>query len=120
MNAILQALFHIKAFREAVHETAIPAEQEENAVIQGLQGVFAGLESPDGQSAVSTRELLEALDVDEDAQQDITEFSGALRGRLEPAMGGTYVRLFEGTQESVVRGPDGALGSPRTETFHTL
>lgn len=70
MNALLQCLFHLPAFRKRVYQ-----HQSPSAVIQALQKLFYGMQTK--QSGVNTRELIEALGRSEwqsQTQQDVVEF----------------------------------------------
>ena len=80
MNALLQCLFHLPAFRKLVYQHQSPSD-----VIQALQRLFYGMQTK--QTGVNTRELIEALGRSEwqcQIQQDVVDFLRCLFRLLDP------------------------------------
>ena len=126
MNSLLQTLFHLGAFRQAVY--SMPTEQDlktgKNSIPLALQRVFYRLQY--GNKSVSTTELTKSFgwDVaDGFTQHDVQELNRVLCDNLEQKMKGTcsegtIADLFKGTSESYVSCTDIDFTSKRKEEFY--
>ncbi|TYZ61201.1 hypothetical protein PybrP1_005954 [[Pythium] brassicae (nom. inval.)] len=126
MNSLLQTLFHLRAFRQAVYETPSAQEDTHDSVSLALQRVFYRLQTK--RSAVSTKELTRSFgwsQIDAFMQHDVQELYRILCDRLEEKMKHTRVdralqRLFEGKVRSFVECVHVDFRSFRDESFYDL
>lgn len=127
LNALLQMLFHLSAFRKAVY--LLPVVQDvpvDGSTTLALQSVFHDLQVHD--SEVSTRALTKAFgwtSADAFMQQDVQEMMRVLLDKLEEKMAGTEVdgeikRLFCGQLRSFIRCVDVTYESARDEDYYDL
>lgn len=125
LNSLLQTLFLIGRFRQAVF--SIPVTHERSlSVANSLQQVMRDLES--SPSAVSTKVVYEALGWDFNdinTQHDIQEFNLKLCEILEANMKGTaaegtFHELFEGETVTQIICKDVEYSSERRESFFDI
>jgi hypothetical protein len=87
MNSLLQTLFHLPAFRQAVYATPTADDDATHGVVLALQRVFYRLQT--ARKAVSTKELTKAFGwshLDAWTQHDVQELYRILCDRLEDKM----------------------------------
>eukprot|EP01116_Phalansterium_solitarium_P016868 TRINITY_DN400_c4_g1_i2.p2 TRINITY_DN400_c4_g1~~TRINITY_DN400_c4_g1_i2.p2 ORF type:complete len:263 (+),score=62.68 TRINITY_DN400_c4_g1_i2:112-900(+) len=133
LNSLLQSLYHLSAFRQAVYN--VPTEHEppvasvastQTSIALALQRVFYQLQFGTSSSAVSTQPLTRSFGWearDAFVQHDVQELSRVLIDALassQLAADGTVERLFAGKMESRVECPRVSFKSTRIETFCDL
>ena len=127
LNALLQMLFHINAFREAVYK--VPPNEGETlhtSTVLALQNVFHKLQIDHDQ--VTTKDLTRAFgwnSLDSFLQQDVQEMMRVLLDKLEEKMKGTLVadvtkKLFAGKVKSYIRCVEVDYESSREEEFYDI
>lgn len=128
MNSLLQTLYHLGAFRQAVY--SMPTENDlasgKNTIPLALQRVFYRLQF--GNKSVSTTELTKSFGwnvEDGFTQHDVQELNRVLCENLEEKMKntcseGTIAKLFKGTSESYISCTDIDFTSSRKEEFYGL
>ncbi|KAH8611390.1 Ubiquitin carboxyl terminal hydrolase ICP0 binding domain [Trypanosoma vivax] len=125
LSSLLQLLFHLRYFRNAVYLT--PTDDNECcSVARALQFVFSQMEECRG--PVHIRRLTAAFEWSESElylQHDIQEMATLLRDNLEERMKGTVTegtinRLFEGYGEQVVTTLDKTFCSRIRDTFYDI
>lgn len=127
MNSLLQTLYNINRFRQAVYH--MPTSEDEDPAASmplALQSVFYKLQFTDG--PVSTKDLTRSFGWDSaDAfqQHDVQELNRILCDRLEEKMKGTRVeglvnQLFEGHTLNYIRCINVDYKSSRRESFMDL
>ena len=126
MNSLLQTLFHLGAFRQAVY--SVPTEDKENndvpSILLALQRVFYRLQF--GNRSVCTKELTKSFGWDvSDAftQHDVQELNRVLCDNLAEKMKGTCSegkigQLFKGNSLSYIICTDVDYKSEKKEEFY--
>lgn len=127
MNSMLQALFHLPAFRRIVYnmETST-TEDPEKCIPLCLQKLFCQLQFRD--VACSTKTLTKSFgwtDMDSIMQHDVQEFCRVLIDNLEMKMKGTELensipKLFKGRTRSYIRCINVNYESSKIEEFYDL
>ena len=127
MNAMLQALFHIPAFRKCVYEMPTTGmEDVSKSIPLNLQRLFAQMQL--GKRACSTKPLTKSFGWDSGRtyiQHDTQEFCRVLMDNLEEKMKGSplegrIAHLFRGKYRSYVRCVNVKYESSRIEEFYDL
>ena len=127
MNAMLQALFHIPAFRKCVYEMPTTGmEDVAKSIPLNLQRLFAQMQL--GKRACSTKPLTKSFGWDSGRtyiQHDTQEFCRVLMDNLEEKMKGSplegrIAHLFRGKYRSYVRCVNVKYESSRIEEFYDL
>jgi len=130
MNSLLQSLYHIPAFRQAVFwmptQNDPKTETGKSSIGLALQRIFYHLQ--EGDKEMSTKKLTQSFGWDSaDAfmQHDVQEFSRVLSDSLETKMKGTVVdgtiqKLFEGKSQMFIECVNVDFKSARTETYLDL
>ncbi|KAK7196895.1 ubiquitin hydrolase [Novymonas esmeraldas] len=143
LNSLLQALFHISAFRAIIYHMPTKDEAEQHAVVEptvprsipyALQRLFCHLQT--STRAVGTRELTESFGwgaSDSFIQHDVHELTRVLLDNLEAKLTaqqtetGTSAqkenaihRLFTGSLESYVKVEEAHYYGAREEPFYDL
>ena len=126
LNALLQMLYHLNAFRSAVYEIPNGDENIQNSTTLALQSIFHRLQTDTDQ--VNTRELTKAFgwnSLDSFMQQDVQEMMRVLLDKLEEKMKGSTVedvikRLFAGKAKSYIRCVNVEFESSREEDFYDI
>ena len=126
LNALLQMLYHLNAFRRAVYEMPNEGEEIQNSTTLALQSLFHRLQTDVDQ--VTTRELTKAFgwnSLDSFMQQDVQEMMRILLDKLEEKMKGSSVEhaiktLFCGKVKSYVRCVNVEFESSREEEFYDI
>lgn len=130
MNSMLQALFHLPAFRRLIYmvDPSISNENEEKNIQYQLQKLFASLQLSTG-NACSTRGLTKSFgwsDIDAFMQHDVQEFCRVILDNLEtkidkqPELKGSIQNLFRGQIRSYIRCAKVPYKSERDEYFYDL
>lgn len=127
MNSMLQALFHLPAFRRIVYnmETST-TDDPEKCIPLCLQRLFCQLQFRD--VACSTKNLTKSFgwtDIDSIMQHDVQEFCRVLIDNLEMKMKGTDLensipKLFKGRMRSYIRCVNVKYESSKVEEFYDL
>lgn len=126
LNALLQMLYHVSAFRRAVYNMPLEEASLRASTTLALQNIFHELQfSP---REVSTQDLTTAFgwtSADSFTQQDVQEMMRVLLDKLEEKMKGTSLDgtikyLFAGTVRSFVRCIDVDYESKREEDFYDI
>ncbi|KAF2072827.1 hypothetical protein CYY_005870 [Polysphondylium violaceum] len=102
MNSLLQALYHISPFRQAVYELPTSSEEPTKSIPLALQRLFFKLQF--GDKAVATKELTKSFGwdtLDIFTQHDVQELNRVLCDNLNDKMKGTKA---EGTIDHLFRG----------------
>ena len=126
MNSILQALFHLTAFRRIVY--SMPTENVEDAgasIPLNMQALFYEMQT--GSKACSTRKLTKSFGWDAGqafVQHDIQEFLRVLASNIEEKLKGgenskALSELFDGKLAKVITGPK-SFQTENTEAFNDL
>jgi ubiquitin C-terminal hydrolase len=123
MNSILQALFHLPAFRKIVFQMPAGAP---GSVVDSLQHLFAQMQT--GTDPVSTEMLVQSFgwdDLARESQQDVQEFMRLIIDNLETKLKDTpqetaIADLLRGTYRSFVRCVSVDCESARDEAFYDL
>lgn len=126
LNSLLQMLFHLCYFRNAVYLTPTDANDESCSIPRALQSVFHEMEVR--RTPVHTKKLTAAFDWTESelySQHDIQEMATLLRDNLEERMKGSVSegainRMFEGYGEQVVATLDKSFCSRSRDTFYDI
>mmetsp|Transcript_6273 Transcript_6273/g.9471 ORF Transcript_6273/g.9471 Transcript_6273/m.9471 type:complete len:1457 (+) Transcript_6273:112-4482(+) len=126
LNALLQMLYHVNAFRDSVYTIPFAGEIYDKSTTLSLQNIFNQLQTSD--MPVSTTDLTRAFGWDScDAlqQQDVQEMLRVLLDKLEECMKGTPVdgavkNLFAGKIRSYIRCINIAYESTREEEFYDI
>jgi ubiquitin carboxyl-terminal hydrolase 7 len=126
LNALLQMLYHISAFRKAVYILPHDNENLETSTTLALQNIFKNLQC--GNTAVTTKDLTKSFGwsgTDTYLQQDVQEMMRVLLEKLEMKMKGTMVEgvigdLFAGNICSYIRCLDVEYESRREEEFYDI
>lgn len=128
MNSLLQALFHISAFRRAVYSMPTDADDQNktSSIALALQRIFYRLQV--GNKSVGTKELTKAFGWDaRDAftQHDVQELNRVLCDTLERKMKGTPAegiieKLFRGKTTSYIQCINIDYTSSRVEEYYDL
>ena len=127
MNAMLQALFHVPAFRKCVYEMATTGQEDvKTSIPLNLQRLFARMQLT--KQACSTKPLTVSFGWDSHrtyVQHDTQEFCRVLIDNLETKMKGTPLegripQLFRGKYRSYIRCVDVDYESSRIEEFYDL
>ncbi|CAL8466972.1 g6508 [Coccomyxa elongata] len=127
MNSLLQFLYNINYFRQAVYH--MPTAEEEDlskSIPLALQSLFYKLQF--GEASVSTKDLTKSFGWDSyDAfmQHDVQELNRVLQEKLEEKMKGTKVegtiaQLFEGHMHMFIECINVDYKSTRKESFMDL
>jgi ubiquitin carboxyl-terminal hydrolase 7 len=127
MNSILQAFYHLPAFRRIIFE--IPRDEStplERSVIYNLQRLFGLMQTQT--DAVSTKLLTKSFGWEQEEhlnQQDIHEFMTVVIETIEEKLRGTalevpFARLFRGQTRSYVHCHDVGCTSARVDRFHDI
>lgn len=127
LNALIQALFHIPYFRQAIYMMQIPPGTEpKDSIPLALQRLFCLLQSK--QLETSTVELTSAFGWTTDdaaVQHDIHELARKLLDVLDEQMAGTaqadkIKKLFQGSQIFYTRCLDADYTSKREQVFYDV
>jgi ubiquitin carboxyl-terminal hydrolase 7 len=127
MNSILQAFYHIPAFRRIIFEMPRDGSSpRERSMIYNLQRLFGLMQTQT--DAVSTKPLTRSFGWEHDEhldQQDIHEFMTVVIESIEEKLRGTtlelpFARLFRGQTRSYVRCHDVDFTSERFDKFHDI
>ena len=126
LNALLQMLYHVNAFRMAVYRLPHEDEVFGSSTTLALQSVFRNLQC--ATTTVTTKDLTNAFGwTSQEAfmQQDVQEMMRVLLDKLEDKMKGTDVegevaRLFSGTVRSYIRCTEVDYESKREENFYDI
>ncbi|KAH0788796.1 Clan CA, family C19, ubiquitin hydrolase-like cysteine peptidase [Histomonas meleagridis] len=127
MNSMLEALFHLPAFRRLVYQMQVNVDDDiKKNIPLALQRLFAKMQL--GTSACSTKELTTSFGWNTHLtfiQHDVQEFCRVLLDNLENKMKGTKIdgsipNLFKGTYRSFVRCINVDYESSRIEPFYDL
>jgi ubiquitin carboxyl-terminal hydrolase 7 len=127
MNAMLQSLFHIPAFRRIVYQMPTTgAEDAAKSIPLNLQRLFCRMQL--GKTAVSTRALTHSFgwgDADALTQHDTQEFCRVLMDNLETKLArspldGRIAALFRGRYQRYVRCVNIDYGNTHEEFFYDL
>ena len=126
MNSLLQTLFHLPRFRQAVYATPTQEDSSTESVLLALQRVFYRLETYD--RPVSTKELTKSFGwghLDSFTQHDVQELFRILCDRLEEKMKSANAenvvqQLFEGKVRSFIRCVNVDFTSSRDESFYDI
>lgn len=128
MNSILQQLFMISSFREAI--LRCPSEQNDESLLYHLQYIFSGLRSSDKQYINPKGFARSFKDSEGNAiniieQMDVDEFFGSFMDKLEPLLKTTkYEELikqhFGGLQVTELIGKECPHRSERYEPFLSI
>eukprot|EP01113_Clastostelium_recurvatum_P049984 TRINITY_DN935_c0_g1_i1.p1 TRINITY_DN935_c0_g1~~TRINITY_DN935_c0_g1_i1.p1 ORF type:complete len:1154 (-),score=430.34 TRINITY_DN935_c0_g1_i1:57-3518(-) len=126
MNSLLQAFFHVGAFRKAVY--LLPTDQDlpTKSIPLALQRIFYRLQF--GDQSVATKELTKSFGwtaVDSFTQHDVQELNRVLCDNLQGKMKGTKVegtieRLLQGKTKNFIKCINVPYESTRTEEFFDL
>lgn len=127
MNSLLQTLYHLPYFRQAVYhmpttENDIPS----NSIPLALQSLFYKLQYSD--TSVATKDLTKSFGwdtLDSFMQHDVQELNRVLCEKLEDKMKGTVVegtiqQLFEGHHMNYIECINVEYKSTRKESFYDL
>ncbi|EIE26652.1 cysteine proteinase [Coccomyxa subellipsoidea C-169] len=126
MNSLLQFLYNINYFRQAVYHMPTAEEDIAKSIPLALQSLFYKLQF--GESSVSTKDLTKSFGWDSyDAfmQHDVQELNRVLQEKLEDKMKGTKVegtigQLFEGHMHMFIECINVDYKSTRQESFMDL
>ena len=126
MNSLLQTLYQLPKFRQAVYQTPTHDDNSTESVLLALQRVFYRLQCFD--KPVSTKELTKSFGwghYDSFTQHDVQELYRILCDRVEDKMKSTQVdntvkELFEGKVRSFIRCVNVDFTSSRDESFYDL
>jgi hypothetical protein len=127
MNAMLQALFHVPAFRRLVYQMPTTgAEDPKKSIPLNLQKLFCRMQL--GDKSVSTKALTASFGWDDAqtmTQHDTQEFCRVLMDNLETKMQnspleGKVAELFRGKYRSYIRCTSIDYGTSRVEEFYNL
>eukprot|EP00891_Asterochloris_glomerata_P000046 jgi/Astpho2/46/Aster-07498 len=127
MNSLLQTLYNINYFRQAVYHMPTTEEEQTNKSIPlAMQALFYKLQF--GSKSVSTKDLTKSFGwdtVDAFYQHDAQELNRVLCEKLEEKMKNTRVQgaishLFEGHTQSFVECVNVEYKSARKETYMDL
>lgn len=127
MNSLLQTLFHLPAFRQAVyHMPTLETDTMDKSIPLALQSLFYKLQF--GDFAVSTKPLTRSFGWDSAEafqQHDVEELNRVLCENLEAKMKGTVVegalsRLFEGETSTYLECTEVTYTSERREVFQDV
>ena len=128
MNSLLQTLYHIPSFRQAVyHMPTNEADEAHNTMPLALQSVFYRLQYAK-EGAVSTKDLTRSFgwdSYDSFMQHDVQELNRVLQDKLEETMKqttveGTIQKLFEGHTTNFIECINVDYKSERKEEFLDL
>lgn len=126
LNALLQMLYHVNAFRMAVYNLPHQDEVFESSTTLALQSVFNNLQCSNKE--VTTQDLTTSFgwsNAEAFMQQDVQEMMRVLLDKLEEKMKGTSVdgsiqRLFAGKIRSFIKCVNVEYESKREETFYDI
>ncbi|OHS94333.1 Clan CA, family C19, ubiquitin hydrolase-like cysteine peptidase [Tritrichomonas foetus] len=127
MNSMLQALFHIPAFRRVVYNMPTTGNEDpERCIPLNLQRLFCRMQF--SELPCSTKALTKSFgwgDIDTIMQHDVQEFCRVLVDNLEEKMKGTELEnsianIFKGQYKSFIRCKDVEYESSRIEDFYDL
>ncbi|OHT14307.1 hypothetical protein TRFO_15331 [Tritrichomonas foetus] len=127
MNSMLQALFHLPAFRHLVYEMPTTGNENSNDSIPlNLQRLFYKMQF--GNKSCSTKALTKSFgwgSAETFMQHDIQEFSRVLLDNLMTKMKGTELEngipnLFKGTYRNYIKCTGVPYQSNRVEEFYDL
>ncbi|KAL6758807.1 hypothetical protein V8C86DRAFT_1411207 [Haematococcus lacustris] len=127
MNSLLQTLFHLPYFRQAVyHMPTSETDEPSSNMPLALQSLFYKLQY--SRTSVSTKDLTKSFGwgtYDAFMQHDVQELNRVLCEKLEGKMKGTKVervinQLFEGTTYNFIKCIHVDASSERKETFMDL
>mmetsp|Transcript_14025 Transcript_14025/g.14051 ORF Transcript_14025/g.14051 Transcript_14025/m.14051 type:complete len:1540 (-) Transcript_14025:424-5043(-) len=129
MNSLLQQLFMISTFREAILNSPPPKPYEESLLYQ-LQHIFSGLKHSDKQY-INTKGFakvfkdFEGNPINPMEQMDVDEFFGSFMDKLEDQLKGTEQAKaikahFGGLQATEIIGKDCTHRSERIEPFLSI
>lgn len=127
MNSLLQTLYHIPYFRQAVyHMPTTENDMPSGSIPLALQSLFYKLQYTD--NSVATKELTKSFGwdtYDSFMQHDVQELNRVLCEKLEDKMKGTVVegtiqKLFEGHHMNYIECINVDYKSTRKESFYDL
>mmetsp|Transcript_25746 Transcript_25746/g.43375 ORF Transcript_25746/g.43375 Transcript_25746/m.43375 type:complete len:1590 (+) Transcript_25746:156-4925(+) len=128
LNALLQMLYHVNAFRNAVYQTPFEGEEINSSITLAMQSVFNQLQTRN--TTVSTSDLTRAFGWDSleaFQQQDVQEMLRVLLDKMEermrgkgPAVDGAVKSLFAGKIKSYIRCINIDYESSREEEFYDI
>ena len=126
LNALLQMLYNVNAFRKSVYSLPHEGEVFESSTTLALQSVFRNLQC--SKDPVTTKDLTRAFGwTSQEAfmQQDVQEMMRVLLDKLEDKMRGTEVdgaigNLFSGTIRSFITCLNVEYVSQREESFYDV
>jgi ubiquitin C-terminal hydrolase len=127
MNSILQALYHLPAFRKIIFQMpSLDSTSPTESIVFNLQRLFGLMQT--GTEPVSTEMLTRSFGWDDlalESQQDIQEFMRLVIENLEKKLKGTaqenaIADLFKGSYRSFVRCVAVDFESTREEAFYDL
>lgn len=129
LNALLQMLYHMNAFRTAVYRIPVEGEILESSITLALQDVFRNLQvapavAIGAETCVTTKHLTKAFGwttSENFLQQDATELLKFLIDRLELKMGPDAIKiLFEGSTKNFIRCVNVQMESSHEEAFQDI
>lgn len=129
LNALLQMLYHMNAFRTAVYRIPVEGEELESSITLALQDVFRNLQvapalAIGNDTCVTTKHLTKAFGwttSENFLQQDATELLKFLIDRLEQKMGPDAIKiLFEGSTKNFIRCINVQMESSHEEAFQDI
>lgn len=127
MNAMLQALYHLPAFRRLVYSfPTTGTEDPESSIPLNLQRLFCKMQLSN--KAVSTKDLTKSFgwgDSEGFVQHDVHEFCRVLLDNIETKLQGTQLHngisdLFRGKYNQFIRCLKVNYNSSREEAFYDL
>lgn len=126
MNSILQAFYHLPAFRKIIYEIQESVQKPEDSIIWNLQRLFGKLQT--SADPVSTSLLTKSFGWDKYAasrQQDIQEFMRVVIETIENKLKGTpqendIAHLFRGNWKSFIRCINVDCEKSNIEPFYDL
>ncbi|ORC88189.1 putative ubiquitin hydrolase [Trypanosoma theileri] len=127
LNSLLQLLFHLSYFRNAVYRMPVEeGEGDKESIPQALQELFFQMQERD--TPAHTKKLTSAFGWGERelfVQHDIQEMATLLRDNLEERMKGTVAegtinQLFQGSGKQIVATLDRTFVSPSHDTFYDI